>query len=106
MSERIEYLYLTTTGRVTGKRHEIEIWFVESEGKYYVLAEHRHMAQWVRNIAKNPRVHIRVGSSVFDGTARALDELADREAYELAQQLMRDKYDWGDGLPIEIVPRP
>ena len=39
-----QYLYLTTTGRVTGKPREIEIWFVESAGKYYVLAEHREDA--------------------------------------------------------------
>jgi deazaflavin-dependent oxidoreductase (nitroreductase family) len=49
-----EYLYLTTIGRVSGKPREIEIWFVESGGKFYVLAEHGHKAQWVRNIIKNP----------------------------------------------------
>ncbi len=106
VADREEYLYLTTIGRVSGKPREIEIWFVESEGKFYVLAEHRHKAQWVRNIMKNPRVHVRVGLRVFDAFARSLDEQGDREAYQNAQQLMRNKYDWGDGLPIEIVPVP
>ena len=34
-----QFLYLTTTGRVSGLPREIEIWFVEANGKYYILAE-------------------------------------------------------------------
>ncbi len=80
-----EYLYLTTTGRVTGKPREIEIWFVESGGKFYVLAEHRHTARWVRNNLKNPYVHVRVG-------ARARRRARPR-GVPYAQRLMRAKYD-------------
>jgi hypothetical protein len=29
------YLYLTTTGRVTGQAREIEIWFTERDGHFY-----------------------------------------------------------------------
>jgi deazaflavin-dependent oxidoreductase (nitroreductase family) len=101
---KLQYLYLTTTGRVTGLPREIEIWFVESQGKLYILAEHFRKTQWVKNIERNPRVRIRLGDSEFEATARALDESRDAETWKLAQQLEREKYDWGDGLPVEIVP--
>ncbi len=38
---QLQFLYLTTKGWKTGKVHEIEIWFVEQNEKYYVLSEHK-----------------------------------------------------------------
>lgn len=99
-----QFLYLTTTGRKTGQPREIEIWFVAAEGKYYVIAENRENAQWVKNILQNPRVHVRIGDRAFNATARVLNPERDRAAYELAQQLEEAKYDWSDGLPVEIAP--
>ena len=43
------YLHLTTTGRVTGQPREIEIWFTEHGGHFYLVAE-RESANWMRNI--------------------------------------------------------
>ena|ERR1044072_8963054 len=100
----LQYLYLTTTGRVTGRPREIEIWFVESEGKFYILAEHFHKAQWVNNILSNPRVRARVAGRSFEATARVLDEKKDSALWKVAQSLEREKYGWGDGLPVEITP--
>ena len=100
---QIKYLYLTTTGRVTGQPREIEIWFVDCEGKLYILAEHFHKAQWVKNIERNPRVRVRIGEREFEATARVLDRKRDAKAWKTAQQLEIDKYGWGDGLPVEIV---
>ena len=99
-----QFLYLTTTGRTTGQPREIEIWFVEARGKYYVIAEHRAKAQWVKNIQHDPHVRVRVGDRTFSATARALNPERDRETYRLAQQLEETKYGWGDGLPVEITP--
>ena len=96
-------LYLTTTGRTTGLPREIEIWFVAAGGELYVLAEHFHKAHWVQNIARNPRVRVRLGDREFGATARALDRERDRETWEQAQDLARKKYGWGEGLPVEIV---
>ena len=44
-----QYVYLATTGRKTGLAREIEIWFVEREGRIYILAEHHYKTHWVRN---------------------------------------------------------
>lgn len=101
MSE--QFLYLTTTGRISGLPREIEIWFVEAEGRYYILAEHP-TSHWVRNIENDSRVRVRVGDRTFEATARALDRTRDANKWELAQRLEREKYGWGDGMPVEITP--
>src|SRR5437762_640288 len=59
-SRTTQYLYLTTTGRRTGQPREIEIWFTQRGGLYYLVAEHRERAQWVRNLRLAPRVAVRV----------------------------------------------
>lgn len=100
-----QYLYLTTTGRITGQPREIEIWFVESESKVYILAEHFHKAKWVKNIERESSVRVRVGAREFDATARVLDAKRDAEVWKMAQRLSNEKYGWGEGLPVEIVKR-
>jgi hypothetical protein len=47
-------LYLTTTGWRTGWKHEIEIWFVQHNGKYYLISEDGYYSHWVQNIEHDP----------------------------------------------------
>jgi deazaflavin-dependent oxidoreductase (nitroreductase family) len=106
MPERtdVQYLYLTTTGRRTGAPREIEIWFTEREGRFYVIAEHRERANWVRNIQANPRVHVRVGDLQSNGTARLVDEEREPELARAVKALSDAKYGWSDGWVAEILP--
>ena len=98
------FLYLTTIGRRTGRPHEIEIWYVAAAGRFYVLAEHFHAAQWVKNLVRDPRVRVRVGDRTFAASARPLDPTRDSDEWQTAQRLAREKYGWGDGLPVELTP--
>jgi len=98
------FVYVTTTGRTTGKPRQIEIWFVVRAGCIYILAEHGRNAQWVKNILRDPRVKVRLAGLAFDATARVLDAQADADTWRAAQDLARAKYGWGDGLPVEIRP--
>jgi deazaflavin-dependent oxidoreductase (nitroreductase family) len=102
--DTLPYLYLTTIGRRTGLPREIEIWFVTRGGSFYVFAEGFHRAQWVKNIARNPWVQVRVGDQTLEAAAQALDETRDAEEWRTAQDLARHKYGWGDGLPVRITP--
>ena len=70
------YLYLTTTGRVISQPREIEIWFTEHGGHFYLVAE-RENANWVRNIQSQPQVKVRVGDAEFNAIARVVQN--DRE---------------------------
>src|SRR5690606_40402263 len=64
-----QYLYLTTIGRKTGNPHEIEIWFVEYEGNYYLVSEYPDRSDWVKNIdRKSTRLnssHVKISYAVF-----------------------------------------
>ena len=99
-----EYLYLTTTGRRTGRPREIEIWFTWDADRYYLVSELRQRAQWVRNVLAEPCVQWRVGTTTLVGCARVLGESADRDRARAAQARSRAKYGWGEGLVVELTP--
>lgn len=87
--------YLTTIGRVTGRPHEIEIWFAvepESAGRtLYLLSGGRDRADWVRNVGRHSSVNFRVNGTTHSGTARIVrpDEPVDRRIREV----VAEKYD-------------
>jgi deazaflavin-dependent oxidoreductase (nitroreductase family) len=97
------FLYLTTTGRRTGLAREIEIWFTEHGGRFYLIAEHGERANWVRNIQVNPRVTVRVGDRRFAGTARIVQDSRDPDLAREVKALSQAKYGWCDGLIVEIT---
>jgi deazaflavin-dependent oxidoreductase (nitroreductase family) len=101
----LPFLYLTTTGRRSGLPREIEIWFTEREGHYYLIAEHRERAHWVRNIQAQARVNVRLGDRRFEGTARLVDEASEPELSKAVKALSDAKYGWSDGLIVEISPK-
>src|SRR5438067_794587 len=72
-------LYLTTIGRRTGLLREIEIWFVLYRDRFYLFAETREAAGWVKNIRCNPQVTVRIGEQQISAMARVLDREADHE---------------------------
>ena len=98
------FLYLTTTGRVSGQPREIEIWFTERDGRYYLIAEHRERADWVRNIQARAQVAVRVGDRQFDATGRIVREDREPELAAAVRTLSDAKYGWSDGLVVELTP--
>ena len=103
-AEDRQFLYLTTTGRVTGRPREIEIWFTERGGRYYLIAEHRERANWVRNIQARPQVNVRLGDHQFDAAARIVREDREPELAAAVRALSDAKYGWSDGLVVEVTP--
>jgi deazaflavin-dependent oxidoreductase (nitroreductase family) len=99
-----KFLYLTTTGRVSGQPREIEIWFVEHGGRFYLIAEHRERAKWVRNIQAQARVKVRVGDNQFNGMGRLVRDDHEPELTSAVKALFDAKYGWSDGLVVELTP--
>ena len=97
------YLYLTTTGRVTGQSREVEIWFTEHGGRFYLVAE-RESANWVRNIQSQPQVKARVGDAEFNAIARVMHSDGEPELAATVKALFDAKYGWSDGLIVELTP--
>ena len=97
------YLYLTTTGRVTGRPREIELWFTEHDRRFYLVAE-RESANWVRNILSRPQVKARVGDAEFNAAARVVREDREPRLAAVVKTLFHAKYGWSDGLIVELTP--
>jgi deazaflavin-dependent oxidoreductase (nitroreductase family) len=93
-----EYVYLTTTGRISGQPHEIEIWFAIHAGWVYLLAELGERADWVKNLRKEPSVTLRLGETVLSAQARVA---APGDEDLLARRLIVARYeDWHEGEPL------
>jgi len=101
--ERGQYLYLTTRGRRSGRPREIEIWFTERGGNFYVIAEYP-TSQWVQNLRAHLRVGVRVAGKSFPARARVVSPQAEPELYRAVQDLSREKYGWGAGVVVELIP--
>jgi deazaflavin-dependent oxidoreductase (nitroreductase family) len=99
-----QFLYLTTRGRKTGLPREIEIWFIRIGAAYYLIAEHRTQANWVKNIQHNEQLDFRVGAQQFAGTGRVLDENADAALWQDVAERFAQKYGWNEGLVVELMP--
>ena len=99
-----EFLYLTTIGRRSRQPREIEIWFTQRDGRYYLIAEHRRETHWVQNLLADPLVRVRVGREEFAARARVVDADAEGDAHAAVQELSERKYGWGDGLVVELTP--
>lgn len=93
-----EYCYLTTTGRVSGRPHEIEIWFGSKGVRIYLLSGGGTQSDWVRNLLKDPAVKVRIAKHHFHGIASLLKD----EQEELsARYLLAEKYqEWETGRTL------
>jgi deazaflavin-dependent oxidoreductase (nitroreductase family) len=111
------FCYLTTTGRVSGRPHTIEIWFALNGRTLYLLSGGGDRSDWVRNLLRDPEVTVRVGSRrapELHGRARAVDPDSDED--ELARALVTGKYQptyggdlsgWRRGaLPVAVDLEP
>lgn len=103
-----DYCYLTTTGRVSGNPHTIEIWFALHERTLYMLAGGRYSTDWVKNLQRKPEVQIRIRDTTYTCTARVVADSDEEDM--LARRLVVEKYqprttddlsDWGrSALPV------
>ena len=87
--EDLDYCYVTTTGRISGRPHTIEIWFAAHEGRVYLLSGGGDASDWVRNIRANPTVGLRIGDHDYIARAYVVQE---PDEDELARALLVGKY--------------
>jgi deazaflavin-dependent oxidoreductase (nitroreductase family) len=93
-----DYCYLTTTGRVSSRPHEIEIWFGLQNNTLYLLSGGRDKSDWVKNLLKDPGVKVRIAQYTFAGTARLVK---DKDEDTLARYLLAEKYqEWEEGKTL------
>jgi deazaflavin-dependent oxidoreductase (nitroreductase family) len=101
--------YLTTSGRITGRPHRIEIWFARHQGTVYLLSGGRERSDWVRNIMVTPQVVLEIADRKRPSRAHVV---TDSEEDALARRVVVEKYrargqgeltEWGrTALPVAI----
>lgn len=104
----LDFCYLSTTGRVTGRVHRIEIWFALADRTVYLLANNE-FSDWVRNLLAQPAVTMELGDQRFPAVARIVRDVAeDARARSLVYDKYRSRYhgdlgNWRDrSLPVAI----
>lgn len=100
---------LTTTGRVTGAPHTIEIWFAGGPDTIYLLSGFGDRSDWVRNLMANGEAAVRFDGQRRRGMGRVV---IDQDEQAVARRLVFEKYqprkgndltDWRDtSLPMAI----
>ncbi len=88
------FCYLTTTGRVTGRPHTIEIWFSLDGYRLYMLAGGGTGSDWVKNLLRAPGVTVRIRDVTYTGRARVVE---DAQEDALARRIVVGKYQPGYG---------
>ena len=106
----LDFCYLTTVGRVTGRPHRIEIWFAWHGDTVYMLSGGGDRSDWVRNLIAEPEVQLEVGGRKRTTRARPVEAGTPEDA--LARRLLVQKYtrrdpddlgEWGrTALPIAV----
>src|SRR5437899_12443674 len=104
-----DFCYLTTSGRISGRPHTIEIWFALHEQTLYMLSGGRDKSDWVKNALHTPAVQMKINSTIFSGTARLVTST---EEDTLARKIVFEKYeprssddlvDWSrTSLPVAV----
>lgn len=103
-----ELYYVTTTGRRTGRPHEVEIWCVAVGDALYLMAGSGLRSDTVRNALADPAVTIRVGTDTRAATARLVDDPAEDAAVRVAMVAKYatsadDLREWGaTALPLRF----
>jgi deazaflavin-dependent oxidoreductase (nitroreductase family) len=93
----LDFCYVTTRGRTSGRPHRIEIWFAASPDSdtIFMLSGGRDRADWVRNLVASPRCTVEIGDARFVGYGRVIEGTDEDEP---ARTLVYDKYANGDDL--------
>lgn len=86
------YALLETIGRKTGKPRRTPVGNARIGDRFWIVVEHGMKAGYVRNIARNPRVRLKLRDGLrarwYTGTARVLSDDDPRERLQwLAAQL-------------------
>ena len=94
--EREPFCYVTTTGRRTGRPHEIEIWFVVVDGTFYLMSGGGDRSDWLRNMKADPNVTLRVAGAEMRATAR----MGAGEDSHIRRAMAAKYQGWKDGEPL------
>jgi len=88
--QRKSTVRLTTTGRKSGKRHTVTVWFIVADTRrIYVQHVQGATADWYKNLRKTPAVDVDFGDGPLPARATPLEDPVD---IQRVLKLIRKKY--------------
>ncbi|NNE11090.1 MAG: nitroreductase family deazaflavin-dependent oxidoreductase [Ilumatobacter sp.] len=91
---------VVTTGRVSGRPHEIEIWFGVMDDAMYLISGNGPTADWYRNMLADPEVTVKLAGEQHVGRARDVTDPTERRR---GGDVMGAKYVWGGDPSIGLT---
>jgi hypothetical protein len=88
---------------MTGKEHQIEIWFLNTRVK--ILPDFRTPRTGTlgsKHHTHDPKVSFTLGDKKFEGDARIINKDKDRKLAAEVSKLMDEKYKWSRGMIAEL----
>ena len=96
----VECCDIVTTGRVSGRPHEIEIWFGVMDGAMYLISGNGPTADWYRNMIATPDVVVKLAGDERTGRAHDVTDPVERRR---CGEVMGAKYVWGGDPSIGLT---
>jgi deazaflavin-dependent oxidoreductase (nitroreductase family) len=91
---------VVTEGRLSGRPHEVEIWFGVMDGSMYLISGNGPRADWYCNMLANPEVVVRLGGEDHVGRASPVVDPGERRR---CGEMMGAKYVWGGDPDIGLT---
>jgi hypothetical protein len=85
------YCVLSTAGRVTGRRHSAELWFVPVDGGVHLMSGSGGLTTWCLNLEAEEQGVLRVGGRAWLARAAVLQR--DDPDRSTALRAFHEKYD-------------
>lgn len=97
---RTQFCYLITTGRVSGKTHEVEMWFAAHPSDalpstIYCLSGGRDRSDWVLNIRAHPAMRVRINGTTYAAQGEIVEGAT--EDPRAREALSAKYYNWREG---------
>lgn len=84
------YCVVTTQGRITGRRHSAELWFVAEAGGCWLMSGSGGLTQWCLNLQAEEQAVLKIGARSWLARASFLRE--DDEDRQTVLKAFAEKY--------------
>jgi deazaflavin-dependent oxidoreductase (nitroreductase family) len=72
--ENATQIEITVVGRKTGRQISLPVWFVQRDGRLYLLPVSGSDTNWFKNVQKNPTIEVRTGGAEHTAQARLITD--------------------------------
>ena len=107
MNHNAQYIRLETTGRNTGRKHQVLVRFITISERILIFAQNESRQDWVSNLRADPRVKVYTETGIFACNAKIKGISATTDPALLAftrkygQEIVRSRY-WGQRTCVEL----